>query len=308
MRFVAEGHVLEFHASFDARQGHGLLGVLHVGFGVEHLEDALRGGQRAREEVRDAAHELQRTVEQAQVAEEGEKLTEREGFRSGNSCAPSDGILNDLIPADVPDGQVADAHDEEEHREERDPHVFGGDVGVVKLHAVLVESLDFAVLLGESADDAYAGKAIADGRGQAAVQMPGPPPNVHHAIPEELREQEDDRRGNKDQKRELPVHPEAARRRCRRKRRMFEKKFWMLSTSTASSDCVSRVTRAINAPGWRLSKYLSDRLCKMAEDVVAKLVRERWPKRTAIRPRQTPSACPKNCTASQDHHQPSEQA
>jgi hypothetical protein len=86
--------------------------------------------------------------------------------------------------------------------------VFGGDRGVVKLCAVLVESLDFPVLFSEGADNAYAGKAIADGRRKAAVQMPGSPPNIHHAVPKEFREQEDNRRGNKDQERELPVHPE----------------------------------------------------------------------------------------------------
>src|SRR5207249_5844725 len=57
---VAEGHVLELHTSFDASQRHRLFGVLHVGGGIEHLEDTLRGSQRAREKVRHAAHELDR--------------------------------------------------------------------------------------------------------------------------------------------------------------------------------------------------------------------------------------------------------
>ncbi len=45
-------------------------------------------------------------------------------------------------------------------------------------------------------------------------------------------------------------------------RKMFEKKIWILSTSTPSRAWVSRVTREINVPGGRLSKYLRERLCR----------------------------------------------
>ncbi len=64
--------------------------------------------------------------------------------------------------------------------------MFRGDIGFVQLAAVLIKSLDFAILLGKGTDNPHTGKAVADRGGEAALQMPGASPHVHHAIPGEF--------------------------------------------------------------------------------------------------------------------------
>ena len=45
VRLIAERDIFEFHASFDARQRNGLLGVPHIGFGIEDFENPFRGSE-----------------------------------------------------------------------------------------------------------------------------------------------------------------------------------------------------------------------------------------------------------------------
>src|SRR5947199_305010 len=71
-------------AALATRHWHGVLRVSYVGFRVEDLEHALGRRQRSRQEIRDAAHELQRHVELRQVAEKGEELAEGEQIPIGN--------------------------------------------------------------------------------------------------------------------------------------------------------------------------------------------------------------------------------
>src|SRR5438034_9433680 len=270
---VTEGHILELHMPFDARQRHRSFSIPHVGPGIQHLEDALRCSQRARKEVRDAAHELQWAVKLGQIAEEGEELAQREDLPVGQQLCAERGVLNDLIPADVPDDEVADAHDEEENREERDPHVLGRHVGVIEFPAVPAKSLDFAVLFGEGADDAYTGQAVADRRGQAAVQVPGSTPDVHHAIPRELREEQDHRRGNEDQQGELPVHPEKHDADADEEQDVREENLDALDEHGLQRLRVVGHTRDQRA---RLAfvEILEGKSLKMAEDLIAEILRE----------------------------------
>src|SRR5262249_43722001 len=82
------------------------------------------------EEVRDTAHELERAVKLAQIAEESEERTQCEAIPVWQEPPARRGALYDFISADVPDNQVSDAHNKEKHREERDPHLLGVDLGV----------------------------------------------------------------------------------------------------------------------------------------------------------------------------------
>src|SRR4051812_35261844 len=70
------------------------------------------------------------------------------------------------------------------------------------------KTLQLTVFLGERTHDPDTGETIAHGGGKPALEMPGPAPHIHHPVPRKFREQQHNRRRNKNQQRELPIHAE----------------------------------------------------------------------------------------------------
>ncbi|MNL00728.1 hypothetical protein D3C87_1211690 [compost metagenome] len=178
---VAEAEVAQFDGALHLLEVHRALRLRHARHMVEDVEDALGAGGGLLRDRHNPAHRIQTRVEAADIGQEGDQHTHR------------DGIVADLPDAKDPDHQQAhfgqQRHRGREQRPDGIDAVVDGQIVLVRL----TEALDLALFLGEGLDHADAGNGIRQHVGDLGPDTVDLLESVAQAVPHQVDHPRDER-------------------------------------------------------------------------------------------------------------------